>query len=123
MGATISGLPDMLAEHDDDMIRAWLDAYHAAGGPELDYEEVLYRYRLGTCVSALGIYSNNVMTAANKANSKTYFKGFPAWNCDAVRNEFGLRFGFGMNYGRIMLFVLKGDKYWAAFDKFLNERA
>merc|ERR1711977_620573 len=51
MGCTISALGEMLAEYDERLVRCWLNAYHEAGACELDYEELLFRYRLATAIS------------------------------------------------------------------------
>mmetsp|Transcript_83087 Transcript_83087/g.144309 ORF Transcript_83087/g.144309 Transcript_83087/m.144309 type:complete len:588 (-) Transcript_83087:82-1845(-) len=116
MGSTISALGEMLAEHDDKLIQCWCDAYHATGAPKIDDAEVLFRYRLATCVSAYGIISTlNQMVSPNViGETKKNFKDLPSWNCEVIRANFGMQFAMGMVYNRIMLMVLKGDKYWNA---------
>lgn len=116
MGSTISGLGDMLAKHDDTMIRIWADAYHATGAPKLDVQELLFRYRLSTCISSYGIFSscNQHTTPQAIERSKAMFATLQGWNCDAIRADFGWRFQFGMLFNRILLFTLKGDVYWKA---------
>merc|ERR1711920_975723 len=125
MGSTISGLAEMLAKHDDTMIRIWADAYHATGAPKLDVEELLLRYRLSTCINSYAIFSSCNQHAAPQAieGSKAMFATLEAWNCDAIRADFGWRFQFGMLFNRIHLFTLKGDVYWKAVADLLAKKS
>lgn len=123
MGSTIGALAEMLAEYDERMVRAWADAYHATGAPKLDVDELLLRYRLATCINAAGIFSNVDTYASTPEKAKMAaesFKYCSAWNCDEIRSNFGIKFGMGMLYNRIMLFALKGDYYWSALPEFLK---
>lgn len=123
IGCTLSALPEMLAEYDEQMVRAWCDAYHETGAPKIDYEELLFRYRISTCISAYGVYSANTMGFQNPQTvqaQKEVYQWFSAWNCDQIRSNFGLQFSNGMLWNRIILFVLKGDVYWDAFWKALK---
>eukprot|EP00413_Alexandrium_margalefii_P000362 CAMPEP_0204510744 /NCGR_PEP_ID=MMETSP0661-20131031/55_1 /ASSEMBLY_ACC=CAM_ASM_000606 /TAXON_ID=109239 /ORGANISM="Alexandrium margalefi, Strain AMGDE01CS-322" /LENGTH=514 /DNA_ID=CAMNT_0051515789 /DNA_START=1 /DNA_END=1546 /DNA_ORIENTATION=+ len=123
MGSTISALAEMLAEHDEGMVRIWADAYHATGAPKLDVEELLLRYRVSTCINAYGIFStaNQHTSPQGIQGSKAYFASFEAWNCDAIRANFGLKFNFSMIYNRFMTFFLKGDSYWNAVTQVLKK--
>lgn len=116
MGSTISAMGEMLAEYDDKLIRCWCDAYHQTGAPRLNGQEVLFRYRLATCVSAYGIFStaNGMASPQALAETKKSFKALSAWNCEEIRANFGMQFQMGMLYNRILLMALKGDTYWSA---------
>lgn len=123
MGSTISGLAEMLAEYDEDLVRCWVDSYHAAGGPPIEYEQLLKRYRISTCISSYGIFNSANQYASPQAinGSTEWFKTLPAWNCDAIRANFGMKFQFSMFYNRVTLFALKGDVYWKAAQEVLKK--
>jgi hypothetical protein len=115
MGAVISGLAEMLAEYDERLIEAWLDAYHETGAARLDKKELMLRYRLATCQSAYGIMSFS--NSKNNPETKAALKGLSGYNCAEIRSSFQWKFEFSMLYNRIMLFVLKGEKYWSAIEE------
>mmetsp|Transcript_87489 Transcript_87489/g.265473 ORF Transcript_87489/g.265473 Transcript_87489/m.265473 type:complete len:510 (-) Transcript_87489:45-1574(-) len=115
-GTFTSALGDMLAEYDDRFVRAWLDAYHATGAPTLDYEELLYRYRLATCVSVYGCCSSSMQWA--KPEAKPFWAGFKTYNDEQIRANFGLKFGVSMLYNRVLLMAEHGDVYWEALKRF-----
>jgi len=123
MGSTIGALAEMLAEYDERLVRAWADAYHAVGAPRIDVDELLLRYRLSTCISACGVYSSVDSYAGKLETAKASaekFKDAPAYNCEAIRADFGTKFGMSMLYNRITLFALKGDYYWSALPELLK---
>mmetsp|Transcript_12209 Transcript_12209/g.28668 ORF Transcript_12209/g.28668 Transcript_12209/m.28668 type:complete len:114 (+) Transcript_12209:33-374(+) len=108
----------MMAEYDDRLVQAWLDAYLATGAPELDFEELLFRYRVATCVSAYGTCS----LTRNFLGAKALFAGAKAYNDEPMRRDFGLRFNLGMIYSRMVLLALRGDTYWGAVKEFHRRR-
>jgi len=124
MGSTISGLAEMLAEHDDKLVQVWVDAYHAQGAPKVDLKEVLLRYRLSTCINSYSIFSgvSQYTSPQGIEGSKAMFAGLEAWNCAAIRANFGMKFQFSMVYNRIMLFAMKGDTYWNAVTELLKRK-
>mmetsp|Transcript_53445 Transcript_53445/g.120445 ORF Transcript_53445/g.120445 Transcript_53445/m.120445 type:complete len:507 (-) Transcript_53445:122-1642(-) len=111
-GTFVSALGDMLAEYDDRLVQAWLDAYHRAGGPTMEYEELLLRYRLAACTSAYGCCSSAIQWA--KPEAKEFWSTMKAFNDDKIRADFGLKFSMSMLYNRVLLFALRGDVYWAS---------
>merc|ERR1712032_106559 len=124
MGSTISALAEMLMEYDVGMVHVWVDAYHATGAPKLNVDELLLRYRVATCLNALAIYSQASMYASERAlpGSKAAFAKMPAFNCEEIRKDFGMRFGMSMVYNRIALFLLRGDPYWNAVEEVLRRK-
>jgi len=113
-GITLSAMGEMLAEYDDKLVVCWADAYHETGAPKLDVKELIFKYRIATCVSANGIFASaNSINSAPETVEK--IKGCPAYQSEEVLSqEFHFRFGLGMLYNRIQLFALKGDTYWDA---------
>jgi len=120
MGTTIGAQAEMLAAHDEGMVRAWADAYNAAGAPRMDVAELLLRYRLATCINAYCIFGT--VDRMRLRDAAAMFKTLPAYNCEEIRKDFGTRFNMSMLYNRILLFILKGDYYWSALPEMLKRR-
>lgn len=121
-GSFCSGLGEMVAEHDDNLVRCWLDAYHATGAPKLDFEELVMQYR---CVSCVGIYGTfaSARQFANAGSKEGLWDWVKAWNDDYIRQDFGLKFNIGMLYNRALLWSLRGDTYYAAYEKMKSKKA
>merc|ERR1719229_1579757 len=98
-----------------------MDAYHATGAPKLNFDELIMQYR---CVSCVGIYGTfaSARNFANPMMKAGLWDHVKAWNDEPIRNDFGLKFGIGMLYNRSVLWALRGDVYFAAYEKLKSKK-
>lgn len=117
-GSFVSCLGNMLAEHDDRLICAWADAYHATGAPPLDVSELIMQYRMVSAVSVYGCMAN--ARGFLSEQMKPLWDGVQAITDDPIRTNFGLKFGVSMFYHRALLWALRGDVYWASYEQWVK---
>mmetsp|Transcript_11520 Transcript_11520/g.26724 ORF Transcript_11520/g.26724 Transcript_11520/m.26724 type:complete len:584 (-) Transcript_11520:49-1800(-) len=116
MGCFVSAQAEMLAEHEERLIKIWLDAYHDTGAPRLSEADFLFRYRLATAVQAYGICGSAkglLVDGVKDSVAKT-----PAYNCPEITSNFFIKFQTSMLYNRLTLLLLKGDVFHDAVKAF-----
>jgi len=112
-----SSLGEMLAEYDDRLIQAFADDYHEAGGPHLDVEELILRWRLSFASGLQAMLPMVIPFLSEKhPQGRSFWKGIRAYNDDAIISNFTLNFGVSMLYNRVVLWSLRGEKYLASIE-------
>lgn len=126
LGCTVGAMGDMLVEYDERLVAAWLEAFQAQGPPEaLDYQELLFRYRLATVTSAYGkmAFALRLTSPTTIEESKRNFAKLASWDCEYMKQDFPLRFGVGSFFCVLVLLHKKGDVYWGALQRMLQRTA
>uniref|UniRef100_A0A7S1F3P4 Uncharacterized protein n=1 Tax=Noctiluca scintillans TaxID=2966 RepID=A0A7S1F3P4_NOCSC len=117
-----SSLGEMLAEYDDRLIQAFADAYHEAGGPNLDVEELILRWRLSFASGLQAMLPMVIPFLSEKhPQGRSFWKGIRAYNDDAIISNFTLNFGVSMLYNRVVLWSLRGETYLASIEAWSRE--
>jgi len=114
MGCTVACLWETLAEYQEDLMKCWFDAYHAAGAPRLEWRRLMLHYRVATLIGAYGIFS---MTRGQV--DAGIYRQCESWRDDRVNEFFGSKYMHGMIYNRVMLMINMGDYFWNALEEIL----
>jgi len=113
MGSFGSCLGEMLAEHDDRLMHAFADAYHATGAEPFDVDELILQFRLAilsnTC-SMLGMVMPYL--SEKHPQGRPFWKSVKSYNDEKIRSVFALKFGVSMLYNKVLLMSFRLDTYW-----------
>eukprot|EP00425_Heterocapsa_triquetra_P001566 CAMPEP_0195056692 /NCGR_PEP_ID=MMETSP0448-20130528/4977_1 /TAXON_ID=66468 /ORGANISM="Heterocapsa triquestra, Strain CCMP 448" /LENGTH=592 /DNA_ID=CAMNT_0040086533 /DNA_START=47 /DNA_END=1825 /DNA_ORIENTATION=+ len=116
-GSFVSCLGTMLAEYDDRLVQCWADAYHATGAPKMDVEELVLQYRIASGLSVYGCIASARSLLDPGLNA--FLQTAKAYTDEAIRGHFGLSFQLSMLINRAHLWALRGDAYYASYQKWV----